>query len=109
MMISKMISWVRWFVRVVSTWLTLKAGSRPRRLIHLFITHAMLWVRRRPALFTLALRAIHFVPPLERRVLASAHSRGMALSYSVANRAGHYEWQIDVEPAVYEKWNKLLK
>lgn len=102
-------SWVVWFIRGISAWLTLKPGSRPRRIIHLLITHAMLWVRRRPKIFAFALKTMHLFPPLERRAFASAHTRGLGLSYNVTGRGAHFQWQTDVEPEIYNKWKKLLK
>lgn len=95
----------RWSLRGICAWLTLKPGSRPRRAIHALITQAMLWVRRRPFIFTFALKVLRLFPSLERRLLSSAHARGLALSY------GHkvVYWQIDVDPKNYRKWQNLLK
>lgn len=95
----------RWSLRGICAWLTLKPGSRPRRSIHALITHAMLWVRRRPLIFTFALKVLRLFPSLERRLFSSAHARGLALSY------GHkvVYWQIDVDPKNYRKWQNLLK
>jgi len=78
-------------------------------MVRSLVTYIMLWIRRRPALFVFVLNVVHLFPPLERWLLASAHSRGLGLSYQAANRAGHFEWQLDVEPASYDKWAKLLR
>ncbi|QNQ62037.1 FkbM family methyltransferase [Brucella sp. 6810] len=102
-------SQVIWFFRGTSAWLKMKHGSRPRRAIYSFMTHAMLWIRQRPRVFAFALKIIHLLPPLERRIFSSAHARGLGLSYRVRSTVVDPNWQTDVERDIYDKWKMLLK
>lgn len=100
---------IRWFRRGVTAWLTLKSGSRPRRIGSAIITHAILWLKLRPAIAYRLLKIVKRIPWLEQRLISAVHRRGIGRSIKVQEIEGDIQWYTDVHPDVQSKWVKLLK
>lgn len=49
-----------------SAWFLMKPGSRPRRLARVYLSHAVLWIKRRPPIFALAIRMLRLFPGIHR-------------------------------------------
>lgn len=90
-----------------TAWATFRPGSRLRSTVRGVIVRLMVWLRDRPKLFALALRALRFFPHIERRILAIAHARGLGLGYNFSPSGE--TWQLDVEREFYENWKSFLQ
>jgi O-antigen chain-terminating methyltransferase len=65
----------RWFARGSIAWLTLKPGSRPRRIARRTALAFMSFILMRPRLKRTALRLAKYIPPMESRVRAMMQSK----------------------------------
>lgn len=99
--VSRGLGWLR---QGSVAWVTLRPGSRPRRLLQSILTHSMLWIRQRPRLARLLLKIARLSPALERRLILAAQARGMALSLRPKEPT---VWHTDIEPEVMRKWENL--
>src|SRR6516164_7361568 len=70
----------RWLVTGTWSWITVKPGSRPRRVARLFLERVSGWLNDHPRLKARALHMRRLVPPLERRrvTLVQSHGHGSA-------------------------------
>jgi hypothetical protein len=96
----------RWLVTGTWSWITLKRGSRPRRVAQTFLKRVSRWLNDHPRLHARVLRMRRLVPPLERRrvTLAQLHSHGSANLPSTIAPA----WGIDPDPDVLKAWRKII-
>jgi hypothetical protein len=96
----------RWLVTGTWSWITLKPGSRPRRLARSFLKRVSGWLNDHPRLQARALRWRRLVPPLERRRVTStqSHDHGSAnLPSAIAP-----VWGIDPDPNALTAWQNIV-
>ena len=96
----------RWLVTGTWSWITLKPGSRPRRVARIFLKRVSGWLNDHPRLQARALRLRRLVPPLERRrvTLAQSHGHGSANLPSAIAPA----WGIEPDPNVLTAWRNIV-
>ena len=96
----------RWLVTGTWSWITLKPGSRPRRVARIFLKRVSGWLNDHPRLQARALRLRRLVPPLERRrvTLAQSHGHGSANLPSAIAPA----WGIDPDPNALTAWRNIV-
>ncbi len=75
----------------------------PKAKLRLVLEHAVLWLRRRPAVASLVLRCLRIVPLLERRLLIFARAR------AGGQQRIEKPWALDPDPDVFNEWRDLLK
>lgn len=71
--------------------------------LRIVLEHAVLWLRRRPAVAAFVLRCIRIVPPLERRLLAFARTK------AGGQQRAETRWALDPDPEAFDAWRDLLK
>jgi hypothetical protein len=96
----------RWLVTVTWSWITLKPGSRPRRVARIFLKRVSRWLNDRPRLHARVSRIRRLVLPLERRrvTLAQSHGPGSANLPSAIAPA----WGVDPDPDVLKAWRNII-
>jgi O-antigen chain-terminating methyltransferase len=96
----------RWLVTGTWAWITLKPGSRPRRVARIFLKRVSRWLNDRPRLHARVLRMRRLVPTLERRrvTLAQSHRHG---SSNLPSAIPHV-WGIDPDPDVRTAWRNIV-
>ena len=96
----------RWLVTGTWSWITLKPGSRPRRVARIFLKRVSGWLNGHPRLQARALRLRRLVPPLARRrvTLAQSHGHGSANLPSAIAPA----WGIDPDPNALTAWRNIV-
>ena len=96
----------RWLLTGTWSWITLKPGSRPRRVARIFLERVSGWLNDHPRLQARALRLRRLVPPLERRrvTLAQSHGHGSANLPSAIAPA----WGIDPDPNALTAWRNMV-
>ena len=96
-----------WLVTGTSSWITLKPGSRPRRVARIFLERVSGWLNDRPRLKARALRMLRLVPRLERRRMTLAQSRGHGSANLPSTIAP--AWGIDPDPSVLTAWRNIVE
>ncbi|TPN01692.1 class I SAM-dependent methyltransferase [Mesorhizobium sp. B2-1-3A] len=79
-------------------------GQWSKDKLRLFMSHALLWVGRRPKVRLQLRRIVSLMPPLERRLLLFAHSRPRV---TMPGRQGR--WMMEPDPVVLAEWKKILR
>lgn len=86
-------------MKVMSLAALRRLKDKPRILLE----HAVLWLRRRPAVASFMLRCIRIVPPLEQRLLAFVRARASD------QQGGGKRWALDPDPEAFDAWRDLLQ
>ncbi len=97
-------SWRIWFFSGASAWLTLKPGSRPRRVMRRYLADVFRFVYTRPRLMSLVKQLVRYVPTLELRLrrLALA-SQGEGSVYSGIGQVTELSLQPEAVREVYRR------
>lgn len=73
----------------------------PKAGVRLVMERGLAWLKQRPQMARLALRAAEFAPPLKRRLLAFAEARRLGVVASPT-------WTLVADPQSVQAWRELL-
>lgn len=78
-----------------------KVMAAPKAGVRLVLERGLAWLKQRPRMARLALRAAEFAPPLKRRLLAFAEARRLGVVASPT-------WTLVPDPRSVQAWRELL-
>lgn len=98
-----------WFRSGIVAWVTLKSGSRPRRIVRKLLAQTILWIRLRPRVANYATKVVQRFPRLERRLRAiqtAYYANASEESSRSIRTAPHHIWLSPRGSAIFNDIKK---